>query len=233
MMFKKFNIVKNDYNSVKKLHYTPPKERYLGEPERSESSKLELGYVSTKTSEGISFGIKPILFNRIDDHTSKINESTLEFLSFEINHIAGTSQLEKFDFFNIESITKRFDFYSTPSWKLRTGADRRLDDTKLHDVVQLAVGGATGTLDFMGYGMIQTSMYPSELNIGVDLLAGISYWIGDIHLGIDFDIPLAYTTKDANYNYETYFVLPMIKNKLKLKGNIQHNIMELAFLYYF
>ncbi|MDQ1244961.1 MAG: hypothetical protein QG565_1302 [Campylobacterota bacterium] len=212
MLFKRYNTVKADFKTVKKMPYIPPKERYEGEPKRSDNSKIELGYLHTDDSVGTAFRFAPILLNRTDDRNSNLTESTLEVLSFDVNYVDHKARLENIELFTVESLSKKFDFYSQPSWKIRLGADRRLEDKKLHDVLQLGLGMAYGTPDTIVYFLAQTSLYPSQLNAGLDFLTGVGWWIENVHIGVDFDIPLAYTEKEAKYSFEGYLLLPLLKD---------------------
>ncbi len=230
ILFKRFHQGKGDFEEVKEIPYTPPTERYIGEPIRHGSSKVELGYLQSNGVDGIDLNIRPILFNRIHERYSELGDGTLEFLGLEARHTNNKTSLQSLTLFNIESFTKRFDFYHPPSWKVYAGANRSLKDGSLQPLAQIASGVSYGTSSLLWYAMGQATAYPIEKTAGVEALTGIGYWTGATHIGIDFVEPLVYTGMKSKSDFEAYFVTPISKTTIfKLWGKTDEFGVRLVF----
>lgn len=230
ILFKRFHQGKSDFDEVKKIPYTPPNERYIGEPERHGSSKIELGYLQSNGINGTDINIRPILFNRIHERYSDLGDGTLEFLGLEARHINNKTSLQSLTLFNIESFTKRFDFYHPPSWKVYAGANRSLKDNTLQPLAQIATGVSYGTASFLWYGMGQATIHPVDGTAGFEAIAGIGYWYGTTHIGIDLTEPLIFTGMESKSNFEMYFVTPINNGTIfKLWGKNQETGVRLVF----
>ncbi|QOY52023.1 DUF4105 domain-containing protein [Candidatus Sulfurimonas baltica] len=211
ILFKRFHQGKGDFEDVKQLPYTPPNERYIGEPIRHGSSKIEVGYLQVNGVEGLDLNVRPILFNRIHDLYSELGDGTLEFLGLEMRRIENKTSLQSFTLLKIESLTKRFDFYHPVSWKIYAGADRSLKDSSLQPLVQVGSGVSYGTSSLLWYGMGQATVYPLKMTAGIEVLAGLSYWNGLSHIGIDFREPVFFTGRKSKGDFEAYFTTPITK----------------------
>lgn len=230
ILFKRFHQGKSDFDEVKQIPYTPPLERYSGEPIRHGSAKVELGYLRSHGTNGVDMNIRPILFNRIDERYSELGDGTLEFLGLEVRRLEDKTSIESLTLVNIESLTKRFDFYSPPSWKIYAGADRSLKDKTLQPLAKLASGVSYGTSSFLWYVMGQASIYPCEMTAGIEALTGIGYWNGTTHIGIDFKEPVLFTEMKSRRNYEAYFITPITKKTIfKIFGKEQEAGIRLIF----
>lgn len=230
ILFKRFHQGKSDFDEVKQIPYTPIFERYSGEPIRHGSAKIEMGYLQSNGINGVDMAIRPILFNRIDERYSELGDGTLEFLGLEARRLEDKMTIESLTLFDIESFTKRFDFYHPPSWKIFAGADRSLKDNSLQPLAKLASGVSYGTSSFLWYAMGQASMYPCEITAGIEALAGIGYWNGATHMGIDFREPLLFTGMKSKSNYEVYFITPISKQTIfKIWGKEQEAGVRLVF----
>lgn len=215
LLFKRYRMGKPDFDEVKAIPYTPHSELIEGEPLRRGGSKIELGYLKNNDKDWAILSLKPYSINRIEDRFSELGDSTLEIMNIDLLKNNDDERIESLSMFNLESYTKRFDFYKPPSWKLRIGADR-FADNKLNSVIQFGIGGSWGDENVLGYLIPQITSYPFLSDTGLDMTSGIGIWYNNMHLGVDYTKPITYSTKNPDDKFNIYGVIQYSNISLKL-----------------
>lgn len=218
LLFKRYRIGKPDFDDVKLIPYTPHSELMDGEPARRGGTKIELGYFDLEDREGTLLSLKPYSMNRIEDRFSALGDATLEIMNIDLTKSGEHERIESLSIFNLESQTKRFDFYKPLSWKLHIGADREFND-HLDPLLRFGVGGSWGTENILGYIIPQITFYPSFGNIGMDITSGIGMWYENIHFGVDDRRSIAYSEKKPEDQYSYYCVIQFLNTSLKLSSD--------------
>lgn len=215
LLFKRYRMGKPDFDEVKAIPYTPHTELYDGEPVQRGGSKIEIGYVGTDKSNGALVSLKPYSMNRIEDRFSVLGDATLEIMNIHLFKDNNDERVQSLDIFNLESYTKRFDFYKPPSWKLQIGADRFINN-QLNTVMRFGVGGSWGDENTLAYIIPQITLYPILGEIGVDMTSGIGTWYKNNHVGIDYIKSIAYTSPYPKERLSMYWAIQYSNISLKL-----------------
>lgn len=228
LLFKRYRTGKPDFDEVKAIPYTPHSELIDGEPARRGGSKLELGYLREEGKEGILLSLKPYSMNRIEERFSTLGDATLEIMNADFVKKSDQIRLEKLSIFNLESYTKRFDFYKPPSWKLQIGADRRMEN-KLDSSVRFGIGGSWGTENVLGYLIPQMTLYPFSGEMGMDMTSGIGIWYENLHFGMDYTQALVYSSKKPEEIVDFYWVIQHSNVSFKLRHESNGNMVSLVY----
>lgn len=216
LLFKRYRIGKSDFDDVKAIPYTPHSEFVSGETLRGGGSKIEFGFQENDSTDWIVLSLKPYSVNRIEDRFSILSDATLEILNLTLATSSHNQRIESFTLFNLESYTKRFDFYKPLSWKMKIGSDHTLDDTRLSSMIQFGIGGSWGDENFLAYLVPQFTFYPEYGISGTDITSGMGLWFGNTHVGIDYMLPLIYSSKDPDANLNAYISFQIATSTLKV-----------------
>jgi hypothetical protein len=230
LLFKRYRIGKSDFDEVKAIPYTPHSELIEGEPSRRGGSKIELGYMKNHDEDWIISSLKPYSMNRLEDRFSILGDSTLEIMNIEFAKNSNKERIESLSVFNLESHTKRFDFYKPLSWKLQIGADRLIDD-ELNSVIHFGMGGSWGNENILGYIIPQINIYPIRGDIGLDMTAGIGFWYENIHVGVDYNQPIIYSLEEPRKKMNFYGVMQY--SDVSLKVNHETDSLKISVMYQF
>lgn len=221
LLFKRYRIGKSDFDEVKAIPYTPHNELYDGEPTQRGGSKIEIGYLKADNKEGALVSLKPYSMNRLEDRFSILGDATLEVMNIDLFKNNNIERIESLSIFNLESQTKRFDFYKPPSWKLQIGADRLTKDA-LNPVIRFGVGGSWGNENSLMYVIPQTTLYPSIGEVGLDITSGIGSWYKNNHFGVDYTKSITYSMPCPKEMLAVYWVMQYSNMSLKLSRELDN-----------
>lgn len=230
LLFKRYRIGKSDFDEVKAIPYTPHSELIQGEPSRRGGSKIELGYMKNHDEDWFIAALKPYSMNRLEDRFSILGDSTLEIMNIEFAKNSNKERIESVSIFNLESHTKRFDFYKPLSWKLQIGSDRLIDD-ELDSVIRFGMGGSWGSENILSYIFPQINIYPIRGDIGLDMTAGIGFWYENIHVGVDYNQPVVYSLEEPTKKINFYGVMQY--SDVSLKVNHESDGLKISVIYQF
>lgn len=198
ILFKKFRIVKSDYDDVKNMDYNQSKPTVKKDFEYKKQSSVYFGRVITKSDNLELLGFRPAMFSRYEPQNNLLNEQSLEFLKVELEKKHNNDiKLNKFDLINLESMNKQFSFYEPKSWRFYLGANKSFANNKVSPVGEFGIGLTRGTEYFSFYGLGQVAIYPLNESVQFQGLAGTSLWLGKIHLNYDLK-RLILSTKDQS-----------------------------------
>lgn len=233
LLFKRYHTGKPDFDEVKQLDYVPFDEKKPIKNEPKGGSKIEIGYSDKDDVHNELFTFKAFSLNRMDEQFSELGDASLEILTAEIRHNNTTTQIDSLTLLEINSLIKRFDFFTPLSWKMKIGANRYDFDTdQIEPVVQLGVGASYGYNSLLTYWMPQVSYYPRANTIGIDTLVGISYWLNNLHLGLDFIFPTIYSNQKVQKDFNLYCVVPLHQN-WKFKYLLSEEQLKVNIIYEF
>lgn len=211
ILFKKFKTSKEDYFEVKKIKYESLDKQNFGDTTRnSQSMKISLGRTFLDNQKLDTLEFRPILFDRFDTKDSAVGEGTLEFLKLGVQKQGTKNRLEYLNIVEVESLTSRFDFYKPYSWRLYAGANRNFKDENLTPALEFGLGEAYTVNEVFGYLLAQTGAYPTNSNIGLQALGGLSFWHEGIHFGVDFKRNLLFLNNNKPVDMTKIYVLSPI-----------------------
>jgi hypothetical protein len=164
-----------------------------------------LGRIINNNKKGEILSFRPTLFDRYEERDNLLSESTLEFLNIGLSKFGNNIKLYNFDIIKMESLNKRFDFYSPTSWRLYAGANRSLANEDLETVLEIGLGITKGNQFISIYGMGQVALYPFQMSVNLQSLLGISLWIDKFHFNFDYKKNFIGSTKSKDNSQFTFY----------------------------
>jgi hypothetical protein len=226
ILFKKFRTSKADFYDVKKIPFQRTVIEKNDDFEPKKSHKISFGTIKKDNESGQILNFRPVLFDRFEERDNKLSESTLEFLNIGVSKIDNNTKLENFDIVKMESLNKRFDFYTPISWRFYVGANRSFETDNLEAVLELGMGLTKGNEFVSVYGIGQVALYPFVTSANFQALGGVSFWLDKLHINFDYKETFkdGMKPKDAQklslfYPINTSFNLKL-SNELKQKEKI-------------
>lgn len=212
-LFKRKHVVLQDYEEIRQLKYKPfPIDHSKIKYAPKKSHKIYFGVIKEKDGMGVESIFTPVLYNRYEERDNNISINTLEFMSLHLKYINSVLKLESFDVAKIESYKRMFDFFKPLSWRFYIGANRSIDPEKIEPLGELGVGVTKGTDNLIFYFLLQEALYPIDLSLDTQIVAGINMWINKTHLGLDVKKSIFHINNRARQELDAFIFYPLNKS---------------------